>query len=217
MLQHAWRPRATKLAGVTAVALIAISGCASGPTGSGPSASPPTRSATPAARVTATTTATRVFEAFDSSGAPAAGVAAHRSGSCWTSSITVSDRGAYRCLAGNQILDPCFASSASRSTRTVECYANPWGQAVQLALKTDLPAPGAPLKISQPWAIELAGGNRCVVTTGTAPLVHGVAMRYHCDTGTAGLLSSGARLLEVQFRATGGELQHVAVLAAWTA
>jgi eukaryotic-like serine/threonine-protein kinase len=217
MSQHAWRLRATNLAAVAILAVIALSACASEPASSKPSVSPSAHTATPAAPVRAVTTATHVFAAFDSGGAPVAGVAAHRSGTCWTSSITVSARSGYRCFAGNQILDPCFASSAARSTRTVDCYADPWGQAVRLTLKKALPAPGAPLKISQPWAIELAGGDRCVVTTGTAPLVGGVTMRYQCDTGTAGLLSDRGSLLKVQYRAPGGALQRIAVAGSWTA
>jgi hypothetical protein len=219
MLQHAWRFRAANLGAVALLAIIVLSGCASEPTkhsSSAPAAAPATSSATSATPVRATTTATHVFAAFDQGGAPAAGVAAHRSGSCWTSSITVSARAAYRCFAGNQILDPCFASSASRSTRVVDCYADPWSHAVQLTLSRKLPAPGAPLKISQPWALELAGGNHCVVTTGTAPVVAGVTMRYQCDTGTAGLLNDTASALRVQLRAPGGGLDRIAVAGAWT-
>jgi hypothetical protein len=217
VLQHAWRFRAARVGAMALLAIIALSGCASGPAKSTPSAAKTTRSVTPAAPVRATTTATHVFTAFDPGGAPAAGVAAHRSGTCFTSSITVSARSAYRCFEGNQILDPCFAKSASRAVRTVYCYAKPWAQAVQLTLKAKLPAPAAPLKISQPWAIELAGGNRCVVTTGTAPMVGDVTMRYQCTSGTAGLLNDSARALDVQFREPSGALQRTAVIGAWTA
>jgi hypothetical protein len=220
MVLHAWRLRATIVAVAALVAAAALASCASGSAGRSAVASPaatPTTSATPAAPVRATTTAAHVFAAFDSTGAPAAGVAAHRSGTCWTSSITVSSRDAYRCISGNAILDPCFAASAAASARVVDCYASPWTKAVQLALKATLPAPGAPLKISQPWAIEVGAGTRCVVTTGTAPIVRGVAMRYQCDTGTAGLLSTGGPLLEVQLQTAAGAVQRAAVVGAWTA
>src|SRR5512141_3134237 len=31
-----------------------------------------------------------------------------RDGSCWTTSISVTRSGAYRCMVGNMISDPCF-------------------------------------------------------------------------------------------------------------
>lgn len=163
---------------------------------------------------------THVFAAFDSGGAPAAGVTAHRSGKCFTSSITVSARDAYRCLAGSQLFDPCFAAGTAPLARTVDCYESPWSGAVEVRLRTALPAPDAPLKIAQPWAIQLAGGDRCVVTTGTTQLVRGVAMRYQCGAGTAGLTSSATgtnMLLEALFLPTTGPAHRVAVTASWTA
>jgi hypothetical protein len=158
---------------------------------------------------------THVFAAFDSAGAPALGIRAHRSGHCFVSSITVPDRSAYRCFAGNEILDPCFAASASAPT-VVDCYADPWTAAVQLRLTAELPAPGPPLKIAQPWALQLADGTRCVVTTGTTPLLRGVPMRYQCGSATAGLLDTGGTLLRAQVRTAGGSVSQVTVAATWT-
>jgi len=155
-----------------------------------------------------------VFAAFDSSGAPAAGVAAHRSGTCWTSSITVAARGAYRCFAGDQILDPCFAAV---SRDVVDCYGDPWSKAVELTLKSRLPTPGAPLKISQPWALELAGGNRCVATTGTTDFIDQVAMRYQCRTGIAGLSSTSGPVWQALYQDPAGAHSQVPVAAVWTA
>jgi outer membrane murein-binding lipoprotein Lpp len=232
---HPWRvrlpgtaPFAALLVAPTAVlvAALVLAGCASHPAGSGSSTSAShaagsttsvsaSRSAT-VPPVRAATTTTHVFSAFGSTGTPAAGVRAHRSGSCFASSITVPDRAAYRCFAGNEILDPCFVESTSPRS-AVACYADPWSRAVELTLKAALPTPGPPLKISQPWAIELADGDRCVVTTGTAPILHGLAMRYQCRSGTAGLLASAAALLRAQFRSPGGTVMTVAVAASWTA
>jgi hypothetical protein len=209
------------LAGFTALALLVLVGCASD--GARP-ASTPTTPARPAASVeparTATavaTTATQVFAAFGSGGAPTAGVVAHRPGRCWTSSITVSARNAFRCFAGNEILDPCFAAPAPAGRNTVACYADPWSRAVVLRLTAALPASGAPLKISQPWAIELAGGDRCVVTTGTTSLLRGVAMRYQCGDATAGLVTSSGPRLSALERTSSGEVRTVRVVTAWLA
>jgi hypothetical protein len=101
---------------------------------------------------------------------------------------------------------------------TGACFADPWSGAVELKLTAKVPKPGAPLKISSPWAIELAGGERCLVTTGTAHLVHGVPMRYQCASAeTAGLLSSTGKLRKAQVRSASGALRQVPVLGSWTA
>jgi eukaryotic-like serine/threonine-protein kinase len=160
-------------------------------------------------------TAAHVFAAFDSTGAPALGIRTHRSGRCFASSITVPDRSAYRCFAGNEILDPCFAETPSART-VVDCYADPWTAAVQLRLTAAPPTPGAPLKIAQPWAVQLSDGVRCVVTTGTTPLLRGVPMRYQCGTATAGLLDTAGPLLRAQVRTAGGSVTQVTVTATWT-
>ena len=78
-------------------------------------------------------------------------------------------------------------------------------------------AGGAPLRMADPWAIQLSGGTRCVVTTGTTDLLRGVPMRYQCPTGTAGLLPQHGTALHAQFRATSGAVRDVPVVATWTA
>jgi hypothetical protein len=205
---------------VAAVAVALLAGCASDPARTAAravSTQSATGTSTSVAPIAAATTATHVFAAFDSSGAPAAGVVAHRSGTCFASSITVPSRGAYRCFAGNRLLDPCFVVPGS-AKHTVACFADPWSRAVVLRLSASLPKPGAPLKISSPWAIELSGGERCLVTTGTARIVHGVPMRYQCASAeTAGLRSASGKLLKAQVRSASGALRQVPVLASWTA
>jgi hypothetical protein len=201
------------------VALIALvlAGCASGP-GAAKANAPRTHSPTPTASVrAASTTTTHVFAAFDSSGAPAAGVGAHRSGTCFASSITVAARSAYRCFAGNRLLDPCFVVPGS-GKRSVDCYADPWSSATLLRLKSAVPEPGAPLKIAQPWAIQLAGEVRCVVTTGTTRLLRHVPMRYQCaGSAIAGLLPAHSKQLSAQVREPGGAIKDAMVAATWTA
>jgi hypothetical protein len=203
--------------GVALIALL-LAGCASG-RGTTKTTAHRTHSPIPAASVRAasTTTTTHVFAAFDSSGAPAAGVGAHRSGTCFASSITVAARSAYRCFAGNRLLDPCFVVPGS-GERSVDCYADPWSAATLLRLKSAAPGPGAPLKIAQPWAVRLVDGVRCVVTTGTTRLLHQIPMRYQC-TGSviAGLLPGHTKQLTAQVRQPGGAIKDVLVAATWTA
>lgn len=247
MSQHAWRLRATTAVSLALAASLlggcANSGSAGEPTATptGPTAARSTATSTgsPAAHVT--TTATRVFAAYDSNGAPVAKVAARLSGACFTASITVSSitgssgtgssgtgssptavpGHAYRCFTGSQILDPCFAAPRSAATsapvRTLACYQDPWSAATLLTLTARLPADGSPLQITRPWAIELAGGRRCTVTTGTTDVVDGVAFGYRCDTGTAGLLTTAGRSLQALYRTPSGTLQKLHVAATWRA
>ena len=72
----------------------------------GPQHQPP--SASPAGVVQVKT-----FSPYAATGTLVVPVADHLSGSCWTGSIAVPVAGVYRCLAGDQIYDPCFAPSGA--------------------------------------------------------------------------------------------------------
>lgn len=202
--------------GIAAALLVGLllAGCARSQNGTGtagPSASPhPTQTSAG----TAVETAIKVFAPFDPDGAPVAGVAARRSGSCFTNSITVPRAGAYRCFAANQILDPCFA--ASPSAPTLSCYAAPWSRATVLRVSGKLPTT-APLHITRPWAIELSSGQRCVAMTGTTQQLHGVTLGYQCADGTAGLRSGAAALAQAVLRTARGAVADVTVAVEWKA
>ena len=80
----------------------------------------------------------------------------HR-GLCWTESIAVTRSGAWRCMVGNGINDPCFTIPAKQDE--LVCGANP-------ALKTDgfvvkltkpLPKSSHPNRKPQPWDIPAGG------------------------------------------------------------
>lgn len=137
-------------------------------------------------------TTVRRFVPYTSSGAPVAGVTARRSGSCFTASVVVSRPNAYRCLAGNALLDPCFATS--RSSTILACFSAPWSTVTRLRLTKPLASSVAnpnPTHVNMPWALQLSGGVRCVAGSGTATVKQGVAMTYACaGGGTAGLVRS---------------------------
>jgi len=195
---------------VIAAAAMVLGGCGSshGPS-SAPAAAAPTTSSSP----TAAGTTTRIFTPYRRSGAPTAGVVAHRSGSCFARSITVATTGAYRCFAANAILDPCF--TAPGATHVLDCYASPWSRAVQLRV-AKLPSGGAGAHVTRPWAIQLTGDQRCVATNGTATLVRGVALTYQCTDGAAGLRSGSTEgVLTVLYRATDGAISTRTVVIAW--
>ncbi|MGH8860851.1 MAG: hypothetical protein ACRDVG_06385, partial [Jatrophihabitantaceae bacterium] len=161
----------------------------------------------------ATVTTTRLFAPYDRGGVPTAGVVAHRSGSCFTTSITVPAATAYRCFAGNSILDPCFVAPSSR--HTLDCYAQPWSRAVRLQVTAALPEPVDSLTITRPWALELVGGLRCVATNGTPTVLRGIAMTYRCADGAAGLLRTSGATLLARYAATDGAVRDLAVTTVW--
>jgi len=101
-------------------------------------------------------------------------------GSCWTSSIAVDRPGAWRCMVGNEIHDPCFSTGGKAE---VVCGANPAEHKPGFLLHLTEPLPpevkhGAP----QPWLIELGDGTVCEAMTGTLPPVAGDAARWACAT-----------------------------------
>lgn len=224
MTQQAPRRRALLgAAAAGAAALLLLAACATGSTAGGGAAVSggaghpgPAAPGTTGPGVSATgapaTTVSRTFVPFTRSGAPAAGVAARRSGSCFTASITVRSPLAYRCFAGNAILDPCFARTAAATT--LDCYADPWSRAVELRVTAALPT-SAPLDITRPWALELADGRRCVVVTGTAPSVQGVVLGYRCGDGAAGLAGTSGSVLTAVQRSATGAVARVAVSTVW--
>lgn len=207
--------RRAVVAGVALAAMV-LGGCATSHHGTdapaGAAATSTTQTSSAPAGVTAPTM--RVFTPYGRGGAPTAGVVAHRSGSCFTRSITVATRGALRCFAANTILDPCFAKPGTK--HVLDCYASPWSRAVQLHV-AKLPKAAAAAHVTRPWAIELAGGQHCVVTNGTASTVRGVSLGYLCTGGAAGLRSPTGHSMSALFRATDGAITTRAVDVVWRA
>ena len=136
-------------------------------------------------------TVNKAFRAYNANGDLAVTVADVAPGSCWTTSIAAAVPGAYRCLSGNQILDPCFAAPAKPGPVEVACLETPWSQATVLHLTGALPKPDPADdgdSSARPWAFELDNGVRCVASTGTVPAVQGVSLGYHCLDGRAAAL-----------------------------
>jgi hypothetical protein len=91
---------------------------------------------------------------------------------------------AYRCFAGNAIYDPCWAENAA--TPTVLCLPYPWARGdIKLLLREPLsPIPshaGGP-GLGEPWGLELAGGQRCVLAQGAHSVFAGRVIDYYCST-----------------------------------
>ena len=119
-----------------------------------------------------------------------------REGRCWTGSIALPRKGAWRCMSDNSIYDPCFEPAASSGV--VVCDADPSEHKPGFTLKLTEPLPkeDAPhLKTPQPkphpqphpWIVELADGTRCRPYTGTMPFIEGLPpVRYYCEHSAAG-------------------------------
>jgi len=132
----------------------------------------------------------KTFTPYSAAGQLTARTSSTVSGSCWTSSIALSDPLAFRCISNNQILDPCFVAPHAIAPRAVACFANPWTPGVLLSLTDKLPAPD-PGTRTTPWALELADGTHCVAITGTVDQVGTLDMGYACGgNAQAGLVAS---------------------------
>jgi hypothetical protein len=193
--------------------LVAVAGCASGVRQQVP---PAARNASVSAPGAVVAVVTKTFTPYAATGTLEVPVADHISGSCWTGSIAVPLPGVYRCLANNQIYDPCFAAINELATSTVACVADPWTPAHILTLTQPLP-PEPPTSARNPWALELANNARCVAVAGTVPSVAGVSLNYQCGSGVgAGITENDGTNMVVDYGAEDGTaLTAVRVTIAW--
>lgn len=163
-------------------------------------------------------TAVHVVSPYRSDGTLGTAIAATRDGHCWTTSIAAPSALTYRCLSGNDILDPCFASASVAHPTTVACLTTPWSQATRLRLTTPLPKADA-VGGGRVWALRLANGAQCVAATGTVDRVAGHALTDNCAGGyAADIVDTHARRLVAFYGKPGGAgLQRVAVRGVWRA
>lgn len=118
-----------------------------------------------------------------------------REGSCWTSSVALPRAGAWRCMIGNGIEDPCFTIDGVSDA--VICGANPATSDAGFVMKLlkPLPAPEAHTPPApSPWIVQLAIGQGqvpgpyampppktyCSRMTGTMAVVDGQPVPFSC-------------------------------------
>jgi hypothetical protein len=141
-----------------------------------------------------------IFRPFTSSGKPAAPVSATVRGYCWTGSLASDRSDGWRCMAGNEIIDPCFSSAKARGM--VLCSANgPWSSSlVEIKLTKQLPGNyanrGKPSTAGLPWALLTTSGWKCEMDTGATAVVDGVRLNYFCAGTKEGLWGSPSRKLQ---------------------
>ncbi len=159
-----------------------------------------------------------------------------RSGECWTDSIAVARAGAWRCMVGNEIYDPCFSNQ--HLSGVVICDANPatGRRGFLLKLSKPLPQPSSErIAHPRPWLLKLADGSICEIQTGTTAFVAGLVVPYDCSdshectdngcpymTGLTGKLKRGRSWIadKVAFSSSDQGLKllsrkRVAVVAVW--
>jgi hypothetical protein len=123
-----------------------------------------------------------VYAPFAASGKAAGRVTSTVRGHCWTGSLAVDHEGAWRCLSGNLIYDPCFGSANAKGI--VLCPAmGPWSSSViEIKLTSTLPSkygnPGKPSTLGLPWALLTAQGWRCRLATGATSVVEGKRQNF---------------------------------------
>jgi len=105
-------------------------------------------------------------------------------GNCWTSSLTTDRSDAWRCMRGNEILDPCFQGKPHATV--VACSENPFSNHVTL-LTLKKPLPGGSDSTTrmlqpegQPWALQLVDGERCYFVSGATDVAGGMRMNSEC-------------------------------------
>jgi hypothetical protein len=103
-----------------------------------------------------------------------------REGSCWTESIAITRSGAWRCMVGNAISDPCFTIAGKRGQ--LVCDANPALKTDGFVLKLTKPLPKSthPEQKAEPWVFRLADNSICEAMTGTLSPVNGEPARWTC-------------------------------------
>jgi len=107
-------------------------------------------------------TAEGSYEPFTAGGAvlPSLRVTTTLSGHCVSGGVEGAS--SYRCFAGNDILDPCFARPGTASG-PVLCSADPADPDVVQLETGVLPPPLSGAPTSRPWAVALSSGQVCVL------------------------------------------------------
>jgi hypothetical protein len=160
----------------------------------------------------------KTFSPYAATGTLAVPVADQTPGTCWTGSIAVPIAGAYRCIAGSQIYDPCFASPGASTVHSVACIADPWSKAHLVTVTGPLPKTTPAPDLRQFWALQLANGVRCVAVTGTVARIDGVDLDYVCGTtgNAAGIVVDDDQHLIAGYGPEAGpHLTRVPVQVAW--
>ena len=103
-----------------------------------------------------------------------------RDGYCWTRSIAADRAGAWRCMVGNEIHDPCFQVPPLQNG--VVCGADPFGKSgFVMNLTKPFPVEKAPPAAwPSAWILQLDDGSICEPFTGTRPAINDEPAQWSC-------------------------------------
>lgn len=144
-------------------------------------------------------------------------------GRCFARSAASATRpDAWRCSAGNAIMDPCYQRIMGDEKQLACPVGGPWpANVVLLTLTEGLPNDAykeTRRDATLPWALELVNGQRCSLFTGATAPVAGMRINYGCPGGflVVGDIDRSQPLWRVFFQ---GEksiaLEQVDVAVAW--
>lgn len=104
-------------------------------------------------------------------------------GYCWVRSIAVARDGAWRCISGNRIYDPCF--STTNQGAPVVCVPNPSDPSGSIRFVLTRPLPSSAPSAARPhaWALQLDDGATCTYFTGATGPIDGQRLSYGCNNG----------------------------------
>jgi hypothetical protein len=99
-------------------------------------------------------------------------------------SMATSRPDTFRCMSGNDISDPCFASPGSQEL--VACpFSGPFSVEV-IHLDKPLPPPNPSGGTPPFWLLTLTDGENCEAFTGLGDLNNGMTLSYQCGGGEIG-------------------------------
>jgi hypothetical protein len=103
-----------------------------------------------------------------------------RGGARCSSGSDAVGAGAYRCIAGHTVYDPCWVS-ANRAY--VYCLSAPWSfEVVQLHVTRGYNNVGFSSHLSKtPWGLQLSNGQQCKGVQGSTSTVSGKRIGYRCQ------------------------------------
>ncbi|MET7780081.1 protein kinase [Streptomyces sp. NPDC005388] len=154
-----------------------------------PAASSPSH--TPAAAVSsvqATQTQVVTISPWSPDGTPAGGITitGRSSGSCFGTAESTMRTDAWRCSAGDRILDPCFSPDSNPEDTSALCLDGAPNRMVELSVPQGFPGnndhmPGGP--DIEPITLVLSNGARCSFIGGGTSTLAGQRLNYGCDNG----------------------------------
>lgn len=135
-------------------------------------------------------TQVRIVRLFDGLGRlnPGTRLLSFATGTCGSGSIADLRGDAWRCIAGNSLMDPCFVDPSGRFPLLL-CLPAPWASsAVLFRLTAPLPqqyanhgTPGGPF----PWSLRLSTGDQCTLITGATTTLGSLRLNYGCTATTS--------------------------------